>query len=540
MKYTYDQVITIIKNNQSVPSYILAGRKDSIELCALVNGENFHEELIDRIEHIESDKKAKARRKYSRSVVDFFSRLLSPINNVFSSSGGLAEYRIKSEVELKQFLSKLSNLRDGKSLRKFVQDYWVNLYHTDPNGLIFLEYSTAEGVNVYPTYKSIHAIRAYKPKGQCLDYVLFEPVLVDGKKFWRFVDSEQDFTIVQDQNYYTLVEDKSFDHPFGEVPAVIISDIVNIKAGTRQSPFVNIVPLAKEYARDQSIKTLYKFLHGFPTHWKYVSQCRTCTGTGRTQGKECIECDGHGYLRKKDVTDEVTLPIPNGEGVKLAPDIAGFISPDLATWDKYTSEIELLDKIAYDTHWGTHIEKSSNETATGRFIDVQPVMNKLNQYADTAEWVEWKLTELIANALVTTKRKEDSICLLVYGRRFIIESPDVLLKSYNEAKLAGANITVLDRLFSEYISAKYMNDPDWLRTEITKSKIEPYVHLSLQETSVIFGANDARKKAYFQTWWSDNKELALVKDDKLLRAQFETEYETIKAKQPTPEPTPKF
>jgi len=529
MILTEEQAIQIVKDNQTVCKSIKKARDYNKELSALINGDGFAEELINRIEHIESEDKAKARLKYARNIQDYFSRLLSPIQNIFSSAGGIVKFNIPNESQYKTFLDTISNIRDGKSLSKYIQDYWVNLYHSDPNGLIFIEYSTNEGLEIKPTYKNINCIRNYEPNGQVCEWVLFEPETEeDGTKEWRLVDDLTDWTIYQSGELYQVSTDETFTHPFGEVPSVIISDIIDIKNKIRLSPFDSIIGLSKEYARDQSIKTIYKFLNGFPTHWRYVTQCRACQGTSKKDNKSCPDCDGHGYYKKKDVTDMVTLPIPSNDGVKLAPDIAGYISPDLATWDQYTKELDILEKIAYNTHWGTNVQNATNETATGRFIDIQPVMNRLNSYADTAEFVEWKITELIANAVLPAKVKNESVSLIVYGRRFIIDSPDVILENYNKAKKDNANITILDRLFNEYLTSKYKNDPAWLREENIKASIEPYLHLSILETSTIFGTQEAKKKNYFQDWWNDNKKDIVTKSDESLKQKFESDYKQFK------------
>lgn len=531
MILTEEQVIEIVKDNQVIESEYLLARKQHNELVALIDGKNFDKELINNIEHIESSEKIKARKKYSRDIRDFFERLKLPISSVFTSTGGTTKYSFKNETVYKQFLSIISNLQDGKSLRKLIQDNFVDLYHVDPNGLVFMEYETEYETKVYPTYKSINCIRDYETKGQLVEYVLFEPKHADkGQLIWRLVDDKKDYTIIQDGESFTIDLEKTFEHPFGEVPAIILSDIVDIKEEIRVSPFNSIVPLAKELARDTSIKTIYKFLNGFPTHWRYVTQCRSCQGTGKKNGATCEDCDGHGYYKKKDVTDIVTLPIPSNDGVKLAPDIAGFISPDLATWDKYTNEIEYLEKLAYQTVWGTTYEKGTNETATGRFIDTQPVTNKLNRYADYCEFLEWKITEWVANFVDATKPKFETISTILYGRRFIIVSPEILLENYYKAKLSNANIVILDRLLNEYVTSKYINDVDLLREELVKISIEPYVHLSIQEVFNIFGTNEAKKKNYFKDWWNDNKALITTLTEEQLSDKFDTDYNIFNPK----------
>lgn len=554
MKFADDQAaIDFIIANQATPQFITDARTYSAELKALINGKLFIEELIKRIEHIESEEKAKARKKYSRNIVDFFERLLLPISNVFSSPGGSVKFNIKNNAELTKFLKEIASIRDGKSVKSYVENQFMPVYHNDPNGVIFMEYTTIPNVKVYPTYKAISAIRNYVLKGQQLDVILFEPKKTKkGGLLWRIVDDAMDRTILQEGKTYSIVTDPkfTFEHPFGEVPGFVNSDILDVDSGMRVSPIHKVIDLSKEYARDQSVKTLYKFLQGFPTHWRYVTQCKTCTGLGKiNQRKEgaapgvftskkiaCSDCDGFGYYKKKDVTDMITLPAPDANGVKVAPDIAGFISPDLETWGKYSEELKLLEIYAQDTHWGTHVEPDkNNQTATGRFIDIQPVNNKLNKYADMAEWVDWRITEWVGNVIVITKPKNENIALIVYGRRFILDSPDTLLERYNKSRIDGDNAVILDRLFDEYITAKYKSDPEWLYMENLKAKLEPYLHLTPTEVNTLFGPEEAFKKVWFQKWFAINEDkISEMKSYSETEKLFEAEYlKAVKPQFPT-------
>lgn len=551
-----EEALAFIKAHQTPPKYTLRAREEARELYALIEGDGFDQELINKIEHIESKEKALARKKYSRNIVDLYERLLLPISNVFSASGSNKTYNIDNDKILALFLSKIGNLRDNKSIQKYVESTWMPLYHTDPNGVIFMEYTTAKeevidgktvtiGVDdVYPTYKSIYSIRAYKPKGQLLDVILFEPkkkLIRDesgqatGQGFlWRIVDDLMDRTFLQSGDSFRLF--KSFKHPFGQVPGIVNSDIV--KLGTHEfriSPIHKVKALTKEYARDQSIKTLYKFLQGYPIHWRYITECKSCQGTAKKGKSKCPDCDGKGFYMKKDVTDMVTLPTPKGaDATKLAPDIAGFITPDLETWKQYNLELELLEALTTNTHWGTEkAQKGGNETATRAWIDVQPVMNRLNKYADVAEWVERQLTEWIARFY--RPGNTDQVASVHYGRRYIIESPDVILTKYNEAREKGSNNVILDRLYNEYLTAKFGNDPAWLRMELLKSEVEPYLHLGVDKVKEIFGFNEAQKKALFTEWWKTLDEKAKDKEAKILKADYLKWFEENKIPPETPE-----
>lgn len=258
-----------------------------------------------------------------------------------------------------------------------------------------------------------------------------------------------------------------------------------------------------------------------PIYWRYIQQCRSCTGIGKTGGKICSDCDGKGELMRKDITDSVRLPIPRENDPMLAPNIAGYISPDIDTWDRYDKELEILEVLAQNTHWGTHVNNESNETATGRFIDVQPVMNRLNKYADVAEWVEKKITEWLANFWIPTKPKDESISIIAYGRNYIMESADTLLKRYEEAKAKGDSTVILDRLLNEWITVKYRNDPQWLRTEIKKLKLEPHVHLTIEQVFEIYGQQAAQRKGLFNEWWKSLTPSDVEKSEEQLDKDFD-------------------
>ena len=178
MAFELDQVIKIIKHNEQVPKWIIASREKHKTLRALIDGDDFKTEL-SKIEHIEkSEKKWEVRRKYSRSIKDLNQRLLRPIDNVYSATGGSKEYNLKGD-KLTKLLKKLSNVRGNKSLEQWLQVNWMHVYHNDPDGVIFIEYlSEDKSINqtedCWPTYKEITKIRNYEKDGQALKWILLE------------------------------------------------------------------------------------------------------------------------------------------------------------------------------------------------------------------------------------------------------------------------------------------------------------------------------------------------------------------------------
>lgn len=529
MVFTDEEALALVKEQSKVaPKWVDKAREQSNVLFALVEGEKFDELLIKRIEFVESEKKATARIKYSRNVTDLFERLLLPIANVFNSSGGSVKYELvdKDEAQTKEFLSAIANLKDGKSVGKYVEDSWMPLYHTDPNGVVFMEYRTGNNPKAWPTYKSIGNIRNYQRKGQLTEWILFEPKpSKSGKKLWRFVDDETDRTFIQNGHDFTLSEALSFKHPFGETPALINSDIIDVKTRIRLSPLNKVVELSKEYARDQSFKSIFKAKKANPIFWRLTSQCVQCTGVGKVGNKKCPSCNGKGKYTGNDVTDVLEVPVPkNSDQPKLVPDVAGFVESALETWKQFAIELQDEEILVQDTYWGTHKEPGKNETATGRFIDINPVMNKLGSLADTAEFVWTKIVNWEANFVFTSKPKNESIGTVALGRRYIIDPPDVLLEKYTAAKTAGENNVVLDRMFNEYLMSKYKNDPEWLAVELKKSQVEPYLHITLKDVKDIFGDVEAQRKVFFKEWWDINSDNLVDTKIESVREKFKEDF----------------
>ena len=528
--FSPQEAILEIQKVQTTPQWVLQARANNQTLKALVTGQGFHDELIQRIEHLESSKRGIARKKYAKDIRDMFNRVNKKRFNVFEAVGGSEVIKIENETLQFQFKTILSSFKGNKSLEKYLSDTFFDLLDIDPNGLIFLEYKIVETEKkIYPTYKSINDIRFYESEGQQPNYVIFEPIkkVENGiiTETIRFVDAKNDYTFQKVETTYKLVEEKSFVHPFENVPAIILSDRQQIGNELRISPIEAVQELAKDYARDKSILTIYKFQNGFPIHWRYVSECRTCKGTGKTgvhkpgeKPQSCNMCGGDGILKRGDVTDVVNINTPKEGDPILTPNIAGYVNPSLEVWNQYNEDLKTMEQKIEDTIWGTETSEQSNETATGRFIDIQPVTNELSKLSSNVEYVHNTLAKYVLKFI--TPIKSDKIYYYKsYGRRFIIETPDILLEKYNNAKKAGSPTTVLDRLLNEFIVSKYKNDILMLNLQLKKAELEPYVHYDIVTVNSIFGQKEALKKQLFQEW---SKTADFSKEISILATEFKT------------------
>jgi hypothetical protein len=503
-----ETALATIKKNLSVPKWVLDKREEHKILDALLTGNDYNNVLISRIEQIENTQKAIARKKYSKDIRDLFSRILQPRVNVFTASGGSYYNEIPSNQLKDKFDKHFKDFKGQKSVKEYLKDNLFHISDIDPNALIFVEYK--EDQEIYPTYKSIKHIRNYESNGQLLKWVLFEPVNIEigsiNIKKWRYVDSEMDITIIQNGETFTLSDDDSFAHPFGVVPAVIVSRLQEIGTEKRLSTINEITELAKDYAAFKSVATVMRYTNGMPFFWMYDRFCPSCRGTGKdmTTKKVCGSCNGSGQLIKRDITDVHIIDLPRDkEDAIVTPNLMGYVSPDLDTLKYYDENAADREQQMEATVWGTQRvlqTGTKNETATGRFIDTQPIITKLYDHKSTAEFVDNFLIDMIVNWTYGTKQN-DSLVNEIFGDRFIIESQDVLIDKYATAKEKGLNATILDKMLEEYIYSKFGSNQKLLNEQLKKKEVEPYIHYSIQEVFDIFGIKEASKKAQFVDFW---------------------------------------
>lgn len=504
MIYSELEAVELVKKNLSTPKWVIDAREHQEKAEALVLGDDFTELLVNKIEHIESAKKVKIRKDYSRNIIDLFERVGRPIDNVFSSTGGGVDFLTKKDTTIKHLALALSDVRGGMSLRRYSEKVIKEQLIIEPNGVQYIEY-TSDKFWINPV--SIESIRNYESNngGQLLEWILFEPekakMLNNDVEIFRLVDAMKIHFILKRGDSLSYIAEKSHTHPFGRVPAVINSDIHDLKDKIRQSIYGKIFPLAMEYARDVTIKILFKITKGFPLFWRLAMQCPSCHGTGKNGNTKCPDCDGTGLAKRRDITDEIVVGIPEPNDPIVTPNIAGYITPPSEILDMFNNEDKLSENKIMDTIWGSHIEKSNNETATGRFIDVNPKIQRLNAIADSLEYIEESLANLIANLVDLTKDRKEKAIEIKYGRNYILESTNELINQYETAKEKQLSVSILENMLKEIVLSKYKRNTNQLNTILKKIEIEPYVHFTLDQTEKLFGIKEAQKKILFAEFW---------------------------------------
>lgn len=523
--------------------YIEQWKKEHILLDLYYNGGDVSKEL-EQVKNYENQAQKDLRDKIARSTKDFLSNLLNPLNKIFSASGFKTTIEITSETALESFENHLDKLPEGISIKKWVETYWKEAYITDPNGICFIEVEDEEEQpKAYPTYKSILTIHDYALKWTSFEYVIFNlgKFKISPNKevvVYRVYDDEKDglYYVDNEKLYEFVAEGKTtsiIKHNNGFIPAVLCSDIVDKKTNGKKSFINKIDEILKEYMRDSSVHSIYKFLHGFPIFWRIASKCTTCAGEGKiidpldhTKKVKCPTCLGKGVKVTADVSDGVTLPLPKEGQPKIAPDIAGYVQPDLETWQKQLDEMLSMKKDMHFALWGTYTEDEKSNTATGRFIDAQPVQDTLKNISETAENIEESLVDFMGKIMYKDLFKSATI---KYGRRFLIETPDVLWEKYIKAKEAQSPISTLDYLYNQFLIAEYNNDPVMLDQKMKEFYLEPFAHYSLEDLKGVATGEQIQRKLLFSEWaiygvdFTKSEEELKLEFDKYIKDNYKPE-----------------
>ena len=330
------QILILIKEpkNKVLPKMVSYHNK----LNMLVNGVGV-DAYLEKIEGYENKGQKELRTKVAMSTKHVLTALIRGFDKVFTARGGSAYYSLSPNQEA-AFKEVLNDIVSGQSFKGWLRHTWMNKYITDPNGLVYFEVSDDW---TYPTYKSITSILDYMVNGTRPEYIIFKSHKQDeGGEYYRVVDDTFDRIVRVRGQDIIEVEDETYENHWGYVPALTCSDIPDPNFDMKLSPIDGVVELAMEYLRDMSIHSIYKFLHGYPVCWRYVEDCRFCDGTGKCDGEDCTRCDGIGKRLSKDVSDVLGLEFPREGETTITPP-AGYISPDLGTWQEQREEMKWHD-----------------------------------------------------------------------------------------------------------------------------------------------------------------------------------------------------
>jgi len=543
MVLQFEQVQSIVLTNPN-KHLIDYGIEQNKKLAMHVDGIGL-KEAIEHVDFFASKELFHIQQKYAVSNKDMFGRLLEMENMVFTARGGSSYFGLRSDEEESEMRSLLSKVRFGISLRKWMQDFAIKAYRTDPMGIIFMEIEKqvvdANGQmkepSAYPTYKSAQCIYDYLPNGRNLEYVVFRLTKQEAINFgvqdrglddlkasaqteyFRVVDDKKDLIVLRKDGKVNLVSNISqpnpIENPWKRTPAFIISDLMLYTEPHKfTSPLHLVVELADCFLNDRSIRDLQKKYHGYAKAVEPLLQCPTCEGTGYVGANPCSSCatpgasKGSGYKLKTKVSDVAKFPLEILEQASFDfRKIFGYVTPDIESWNKQDSSLEDLEEIIEMTYWGTvrnkrrnnNAQKSGEEkTATEVDSNEQPKEARLNKTADWAESTENMVADFIGQYWFEPEPVKSNIN---YGRDYVLRTPDELMNNYVTLRTKGAPDFSLDEALEKYYKAKYQNNPALLQKYLKMLDVEPFPHISVSASKgLITDFNEFNCKLYFGEW----------------------------------------
>jgi hypothetical protein len=550
MTLDLEQIKKIILTNPN-KELVAKAKTYSQDLRSHFYGERL-EAKLPVIDGFEKELLQKLRVKYAKSNKDIFSRLSRPIDKVFSARGGSVYFNLSEQLE-KKASNLRSNIRDGYSVKKWLESFWKPHFLDDPNGMIFLEIDADQ--NAYPTYKGIASVFDYDPKGVNLEYIVFTVSASEKKKasidpsyeVYRVVDDSFDYYVRKEGENVTVLQEHTFPNYFFRVPAILNSDIVNpILNGSMLSLFDEVIDLANLFLIKGSIKVTHDFMHAFPKYWEYADDCSICNGTGLLNAENCSTCKGTGKRVMSKISDVKLMSYPESKDSPIVtPNVAGYVEPSKTYYEIATADLQALEDAMTFTLWGTHrkqnnsINKDSSQpkTATEAFIDIQPVNDRLYSISESAEKRDKFITDLTVGLMIQIGYKGSTIN---YGRRYMMENPDAIWDRYSKARKSGAPMKVLNDLLVEYIESKYNGDPVSMSVQLKLINVEPFVHNTINEVKG-FGTSfeDLCCKIYFGEWLSTINNGVILSYSSIELLSKLKEYVTAKGlKEPIPENAP--
>jgi len=535
----------MILTKDDVEKYIFAGTSPEIIASRkLAKENNMHvtgkgaREYLEKLDEYENNNQKILREKLMKDNKAVFSFLLRPLDKIFSAKGGSINYNLKEE-EIQKVKDSVTEVADGLNIKRYLKKVVVQKYIIDPNGILFVDLD--EFGDLSTTFEPTTKILWYKKRGNTVEALIFEGEEREEdtikRKYYRVIDDKLDriFVVEPKPNDTTGVKQvrevkrDRLTNFFGFVPAFIVGDIKNPNIDIFNSFISDINEEAKDLLHDVSINKIHKISQGYAKYWQRPEACTKCHGEGELKWeavpgdgmwleKVCESCGGAGYKQKVSPSDTMIVPVPEKDENDPAPNVAGYVNPSIEIWKKYDDNIKATRDYLFQVLWGTTFEQGGrNETATGRFIDVQPVQDRLRDISHTFSLMHQFILDCYG---IITLRRKDYKSFVSYGTRYVSENPDEILKTLMEASRDKVSDVILHDMRAKYFFAEYQNDDVELAKKQKIARIEPFPNMSVTEVmgSEIIKEEDKLKKVYFVGWYCSltDAELIMKTEDQLI------------------------
>lgn len=514
---------------------IKRGRELYTEHIRHVKGIGVEQFFIDNeIKGYENEEEKLLRHKTSRATtVPIYASALGTFDKAYSASGYSRYFEFKGNAQeqskkLELYLNK--DVGDGMNMSHWMQYKWGDKIHYDTNGVLMCELpkiTPEQGLGAdakpYLIFKSILDIHDYALNGTKVQYLILiqecsKEDTGKGVKRYRVIDSVRDVIVEVSGSDITVLNSEEYpqlENVWGYVPALVISNQKDAKTRAHQSFIWESIGIADDYLLDSSIQNISKKKHGFPQKWSYAVPCKTCDGSHKlpiygeydNSSRErpivnyipCKDCNATGSIRVSP-SMSVIKPMPDAANPDIG-DPFGYVVPDIDSIRFQVEELEREEKIIHEAIWAeSEVESKSKsaETATGRVLDANKKLNKLDRFSTNGEMVEEFLTDCIGRAIF----RESFVSSIVrWGRKYHHLTENQIEEMLKSAKEAGVNSSILKAYMEELIYVRYSTDSIELQRQLKLFEAEPFVHMTVDEVQNLKYAATSDK--FLKTYFND-------------------------------------
>jgi len=195
----------------------------------------------------------------------------------------------------------------------------------------------------------------------------------------------------------------------------------------------------------------------------------------------CGMCSGTGFVSplKTDVAQGYSIPYieTNDGGFPGAQPPCGYVVPDNESLAQQRIEIETIKRTVERGALGIEGLLSFSEgnpqaeTATGRELDLQPLMDTLEPFSQNASEVRQFLTDRLGEVLYGESFLKSYI---YYGRKYFLRSENQILLELEQAKKSGASKSFIKELMSELYWIQFEGNPQARDRSILLLDLEPF------------------------------------------------------------------
>ena len=506
MVLEYEQIKKVIIEGPSPE--VSSARKLADKLNMHVTGRGMID-YLEKIDDYETTAQKQLREKLAKSNKSNFAFILRPTDKIFTAKGGAINYNVSQE-KVNQIKESVSDIADGLDISNYLKKVVKKYYVIDPNGILFCDLNDAGEIETHVI--TSHEIYWYEKKGNKVEAIVFAPFEREDdetdRQYFRVMDDAGDYIYYLENGEVYQEENSALDNYFGYVPALVLGDEKNPNEDIFDSIIGDLTDEADILLRRMSISNVHELAHLYPRYWSYAQACTRCGGEGEVVTDQttdpptmdtCPSCGGSGQKTRTNPSDEITVPFPQ-DGDPVIGKLMGYESPDINTARFYTEVIRASRDEMFRAMWGTTYQTAGKrETATGRFIDAAPVVDRLSDISYTFSKMHKFLLDCYGKVLLRDPKYQSSV---TYGTRYVFEGPDDILKRYLDA--GRENVSDLTRLDMQmrYIEAEYKDDPLELAKRKKLSKIEPFPTLSAEKVieSVYIPEQFKQEKILFPMW----------------------------------------